>query len=612
MTTRRLVRLGAIGTAAALLAGIIVIAGPVRPEASQSDGGVDNVKRLHALFDAEWERTMRENPTWASQLGDRRYNNRWEDRSLTAIENSHANDIGVLRALEAIDRSRLPAPEQLNYDLFLQHYRDRVEGHRFRTFLMPIDQLRHGVQAADQLRDSLRFQTEKDYQDWIARLRALGTYVDQTIALLEMGIAEGRTQPRVIMERIPDQIAVQIVVDPAASPFYIPFETMSADVAPEAQEQLRTEAREAITDTVVPAFRRLEKFFVERYLPAARTAVGARDLPDGDAYYAFRTRTETTTGKTPEEIHQLGLKEVARIRAEMEALIDKVGFQGSFGEFLDFLRTDQRFYYRDAQELLDAYRAITRRIDPELVKLFGRLPRLPYGVTAIPDTSAADANTAYYLEGASDGSRAGAVFVNLHKPEVRPKYQMDALMAHEGVPGHHLQIALAMELDELPDFRRHGHYTAYVEGWALYSERLGEELGLYQDPYSKFGALSYEMLRAARLVVDTGLHAKHWTRQQAIDYFRQHVADSEHEIVTEIDRYIARPGQALAYKIGELEITELRQRAEERLGERFDVKAFHDTVLASGAVPLDVLESNVEEWIQRVLGAAGRKSAFSR
>jgi uncharacterized protein (DUF885 family) len=596
MTTRLLVPLGA--ALAALVAMAALNLGSGSPDVSPASA----VKELHALFDTEWERIMRENPTWASSLGDRRYNDRWPDVSVAATERFHEEDVRALRQVEAINRAALPAGEQLNYDLFRRNYADRIEGHRFRSFLMPLDQ-QEGIQTEDELRDSLRFETGKDYQDWIVRLRGFGDYMDQTIALLEQGIAEGRTQPRVIMERVPDQIAAQVVEDPTRSPFYIPFQKMPAEVAPEAQERLRAEARAAITEAVVPAYRRFQTFFGERYLPAARTSVGASDLPEGDAYYAFQTRTETTTDKTPEEIHQIGLAEVARIEGEMKGVFDQVGFQGTYDEFVEFLRTDQRFYYQNPDELLEAYRAITKRIDPELVKLFGKLPRLPYGVKPVPEIAAPDTTTAYYREGAADGSRAGGVYVNLYKPEVRPKYEMEALMAHEGVPGHHLQISLAMELGELPQFRRHAHYTAFVEGWGLYSEGLGEELGLYQDPYSRFGQLTYEMWRAIRLVVDTGLHAEHWTRHQAIDYFRQHAPKTEHDIVNEVDRYIAWPGQALAYKIGQLKITELRQRARQRLGDRFDIRGFHDTVLGSGAVPLDILERNVDAWIGRKLEA---------
>jgi uncharacterized protein (DUF885 family) len=560
------------------------------------------VEDLHRMFDEAWERTLLENPTFASSLGDRRYNDRWPDLTLEAIERSHAQDVALLGRIERFDASSLPPAERVNYEIFKRQYRDRVRGHAFRAFLMPIDQ-RGGVQTADELVEQLRFETVRDYEDWIARLASIGPYVDQTIALLRAGVVERRVQPRIIMERVPDQIAAQLVDDPAQSPFYAPFRDF-ADAVPAAdRERLAAAARAAIADSVVPAYGRLAKYFNETYLPACRDTIGASALPDGAEWYAHLARYYTTLDLTPAEIHELGLKEVARIRAGMEKIIDELDFRGDFQAFLQFMRTDPQFYYEDPQALLEGYRATAKRIDPELVKLFGHLPRTPYGVRPIPDKIAPDTTTAYYQAPAGDGSRAGYYYVNLYRPEVRPKYEMEVLTVHEAVPGHHLQLAIQQELGALPNFRRYDGFTAFVEGWGLYSESLGDELGLYQDPYSKFGQLTYEMWRAVRLVVDTGMHVQGWTRDRAIQFFKENAAKTEADIVNEIDRYIAWPGQALAYKIGELKIKELRARAEERLGERFDIRAFHDTVLGSGSVPLDVLEANVDAWIAAREGA---------
>lgn len=553
-------------------------------------------KRLHELFEAEWEYTLREDPVRASSLGDRRYNDRWPDVSLAAIERRHAHKQEVLRQLAAIPFEALSEADQLNYTLFQKKYELEIEGHAFRWYLLPLNQ-RGGIQTANEIADQIRFASVKDYEDWIQRLRTFSAYMDQTIALLREGIRTGMVHPKVILERIPAQIAAQIVDDPAASLFFRPFREFPENIPPAQRQRLIAEATAAIRESVVPAFRKFQRFFQEEYLPAGLDRVGIWQLPRGKQMYAYFARQFTTTDLTPEQIHEIGQREVRRIRAEMERVIQQTGFQGSFEQFLHFLRTDPQFYYKTPEELLTAYRALAKQIDPALVKLFRRLPRTPYGVEPIPDNIAPDTTTAYYRQPAADGSRAGTYFVNLYRPEVRPKYEMEALSIHEAVPGHHLQIALAMELGELPAFRRYGGYTAFVEGWALYSESLGEELGFYRDPYSKFGQLTYEMWRAVRLVVDTGIHYMGWTRQQAIDFFKANAGKAELDIINEIDRYIAWPGQALAYKIGELKIKELRALAARELGNRFDVREFHDVVLGSGAVPLDVLEQQVRRWI---------------
>ncbi len=558
---------------------------------------------LHALFAAEWEYTMQQNPTWASTMGDRRWNDRWDDQSLAAIERRHQHGLAVLEQLKGIDRAQLSPADQLNYDLFQKDYAQDAEMHKYRWYLVPLNQ-RGGPQTDNELSDLLRFDTVKDYEDWLARLRAFPAYLDQNMDLMREGVKVRMVQPKVIMQRIPAQIDKQIVDDPAKSEFYKPFREMSKNVPAADQERLRAAARQAIAQGIVPAFRKFKKFFTEEYFPACFDQVGAWQMPDGQEMYAARARRFTTTDLTPQQIHEIGLKEVARINAEMQQVMDQTGFKGTRQEFFNYLRTDPKFYYKTGDELLAGYRALTKTIDPKLVKEFKTLPRMPYGVEPIPAASAPDTTTAYYNQPAADGSRAGTYYVNLYKPEARPKWEMMALSLHESVPGHHLQIARAMELGDIPKFRRYGGYTAFVEGWGLYAESLGEDMGLYKDPYDKFGELTYDMWRAVRLVVDTGMHSMKWDRKKAIDYFMENAPKQELDVVNEVDRYIAWPGQALAYKIGQLKFKELRARAKHELGDQFDVREFHDVVLGSGAVPLDIVERNVGQWIAAKKAAA--------
>lgn len=553
---------------------------------------------LSALFDAEWEWTLREDPMFASHLGDLRYNDRWPDASRASFARRHDHRRGVLKQLDAIDLKQLSADDKLNYRLFRRQCENDVEEFPFHWHLIPVNH-RDGIQDAGSLADALRFTTSKDYTDWLVRMDAFPAYMDETIELMRAGITEKMLLPKVVMERVPAQIRRQIVDDPEKSLFFKPFRSIpeGLDLSQAGREKLTAAARHAISEKIVPAYRTFAEFFDKEYLPACPDKIGAGELPRGKELYAFRARQFTTTNLTPKEIHDIGLAEVRRIRAEMEQIVRDVGFQGTFPQFLEFLRTDPQFYFKDASELLAAYLILCKKIDPQLPKLFRKLPRIPYGVEAIPEHMAPDTTTAYYRQPSADGSRAGTYFVNLYRPEVRPKYEMEALSLHEAVPGHHLQIALATELEGLPTFRRFTSFTAYVEGWALYAERLGGDLGLYRDPYSKFGQLTYEMWRAVRLVVDTGMHSMGWTRQQAIDFFAANTAKTEHDIANEIDRYISWPGQALAYKIGELKIRELRLRAEKHFADRFDIREFHDVVLRQGAIPLDVLEETVNAWI---------------
>jgi uncharacterized protein (DUF885 family) len=553
-------------------------------------------KALHHLFSAAWDYDMQERPEEASELGDRRWNDRWADKSLEAYARRNRHNQDLLTELTKIDRNTLNKTDQLNYDLFRKHYLDRLEQYKFHWFLMSFNQ-REGPQTIDDLGSSLRFETLKDYEDWLTRLRGVPAYLDQTTALLRQGIRERMVHPKIIMERIPGQLDKQIVSNPEESGFFKPFKHFPKQITPADQQRLQQEALQAVEQQIVPAYTRFKQFFVSEYLPACYDQVGAWQLPHGAELYSYMVRQYTTTNITPEEVHQTGLKEVARINGEMDRIMQQTGFKGSREEFFQFLRSDPQFFYKTPDELFQAYKALAKTIDPNLVKVFRTLPREPYGVEPIPAAVAPDTTAAYYRQGASDGSRAGTYFVNLYKPEARPKWEMMALSLHESVPGHHLQIARAHELGEMPNFRRYGEYTVYVEGWGLYAESLGDDMGLYSDPYSKFGQLSYEMWRAVRLVVDTGIHMKHWTRDQAIRYFMENCPKHELDITNEIDRYIAWPGQALAYKTGELKIKELRARARGSLGVKFDLKEFHDVVLDSGPVPLDILERNVDEWI---------------
>lgn len=555
-------------------------------------------ERLHKLFDEEWEYTLRASPTFASYLGDRRYNDRWPDLNLSTTLLRHAHRLELLQKLGAFDDSNLSPDDRLNFRLFQRQVQLDTEGFEFNWHLVPLDH-RHGIQDESSLGDALTFESVKDYEDWIARLRSFPALMDQTIAVMRAGIAARMVQPQIVMRRLPAQIRRQIVEDPAESLYYKPLRKFPPEIPVAERERLQREAQCAIREQLVPAYRKFLGFFEREYYPACSLEVGASRLPNGQAFYAYLARKHTTTNFTPEQIHNIGLAEVKRIRTEMEGIKEKVGFQGTLAEFFEHLRTAPQYRYTDANDLLTAYQAFSKRVDPLLPKLFRKLPRIPYGVEAIPEHMAPDTTTAYYRPPAADGSRAGTYFVNLYKPETRPKYEIAALSLHEAVPGHHLQIALATELEHVPEFRKRTHFTAFIEGWGLYAESLGDELHLYDDPYSKMGQLTYEMWRAVRLVVDTGMHSKEWSRDQAIQYFKENTPKDDLDITNEIDRYIAWPGQALAYKIGELKIKELRARAKTKLGDKFDVREFHDLILQNGAVPLDVLERIVDEWLMK-------------
>ena len=558
---------------------------------------IGDADRLHQLFELDWAHTMRDNPEFATEAGYPGQNDRWGDQSLEAVERRKRELQSPLAVIKSIRRARLNAADQLNYDLFQRNLDEAIEGTRFKREYLPLTQLNGVQQQVAQMLEIAPRATVKDFDDRIARLKSVPTLVEQNLVLLQQGLAAGITPPRITLRDVPQQVKNLMVEELARNPLFAFFKDLPAGISEAERVRLQREVGAAIKDVVIPAFARLHDYLVKEYLPGARESIALTALPDGKAWYAYNARVNTTTTLTPDQIHELGLSEVKRIRGEMDRVIAGSGFKGSFDEFLAFLRKDPRFYYTNAEDLLRGYRDICKRADPELAHLFGKLPRLPYGVKAVPSYAEESQTTAYYQPGSPEAGRPGTYFANTFALNTRPTWEMEALSLHESVPGHHLQIALAQELTDVPEFRKHGGHTAFVDGWGLYAESLGTEMGLYQDPYMKFGQLVYEMWRAIRLVVDTGMHTKGWTRQQAVDYFLANASKNEHDITVEVDRYIVWPGQALAYKIGQLKIRELRHYATQELGEKFDVRQFHDQVLGNGSLPLDTLEQRIKAWV---------------
>jgi uncharacterized protein (DUF885 family) len=553
---------------------------------------------LDALLAADWDDTHRRHPIRASLHGDRSGDRRWDDDSLAALADEARHQRAVLAKVEAFPRDALSPDGALNADLYAGQLRDAVRGYDLQTYLFALSP-RGGVTTYAGYAEQLPFASLADYDAWQARLDAYPVAVAQTIDLLREAVAQTMLWPRDAMSRLPAQID-RLIGQGDASPFFAPFARMPATIDAAEADRARERARATIATAIDPALARLRTFITDVYLPAAPDKAGLAHLPNGAELYTYFAQSYTTTSMSPDAIHELGLAEVARIRAAMEELAPQTGYPGTLTQVFEQLRNDPANYYHDPSSLLTAYRAFAKRIDPELARVFHlrSLPRLPYGVTPIPDALAPDTTTAYYYPGALDGSRAGLYYVNVYRPDQRPIYEIPVLSLHESVPGHHLQIAVAQELQGLPAFRRASlSYTAYVEGWGLYSESLGHDMGLYDDPKSLFGALTYEMWRAVRLVVDTGMHARGWSREHAIAYFLANAAKTPLDVANEIDRYITYPGQALAYKIGQLKILELRDRARRQLGSGFDLRDFHDVVLGAGALPLDILERRVDRWL---------------
>ncbi len=556
----------------------------------------DQFKQLVA---DEWEFRMQEDPLFATLTGDHRF----DDHLPGASEADFARRLEKMRSFRQrqreMSRNALTPGGQLDYAIFARLLENEIVEIEQRAYRMPISKAGGFHLSFPELPLFVPLDTPADYEAYVARLNAFQRYVSDHIELMRTGLDEGQVPPRVTLDGVGDSLRPHIVQAPAQSQLYKPFEQYPRTVAESDRRRLVEAGSAAIMHSVVPGYQALLRFVEDEYLPAARVDIAASNLPNGPAFYAHRIRYFTSLDLTADEIHRTGLDEVERIRAEMEAILRKTGFQGDLRQFIEFLRTDPRFYADSPAALLKETAYVLKKMDGELPRLFKTLPRMSYGIRPIPDFAAPGNTTAYYYPASGDGTRAGIYYVNTYDLKSRPLYEIEALSLHEAVPGHHLQIALQQELEHMEKFRRFGGFTSFVEGWALYAERLGLEVGFYQDPYSDFGRLSYEMWRACRLVVDTGMHALGWTRQQAIDFMAANTSSTLLNIINEIDRYIAWPGQALAYKIGELEIRKLRAQAEEALGPRFNLRGFHDLVLGSGAVPLDVLGDMVRQWIQQ-------------
>lgn len=560
-------------------------------------GGPDSPSyRLEGLVAAEWDERLRDQPLFASSIGRSDYDALLPDVSPEAQQARAVRALEFTVKLQDIDPEKLSDDERVTQLMLIDQLRDRARSIKFHEYQTPLNADSGFHTSFARLPDETRLESETDIKNYLARMRLFPGYMDQQIENMRDGIKAGRVLPKVVMLGFGAQLR-PMLVSPESHPFVRALDNMPDGVGDETAEALRSEARDAVAEAIVPAYQRFLKFLSEEYIPAGRTTLGASSLPDGGEYYAYLVRRFTTLDQTPGEVHDRGLAEVARIRAEMEivlaGLIEKGEFEGTFAEFLAHLRSDPRFYAKTPDELLARAARICKNIDAKLPAYFGRLPRQPYGVEPVPDAIAPKYTSGRYVRAGLDSGRAGTYWVNTYDLASRPLYALPALSLHEAVPGHHLQIALNAELDHLPPFRRHAYVTAFGEGWALYTEWLGIEMGVYKDAYEEFGRLTYEMWRAARLVVDTGLHAYGWTRNEAIDYLSSNTALSIHECTTEVDRYISWPGQALAYKTGELEIRALRAEAEARLGADFGLKAFHDQILSNGSVPLSVLRAQM-------------------
>ena len=553
------------------------------------------------FLDSEWEKTLNNNPLFATYIGDKRSNNIINSNSIKQFFIEKDSSIESLNNLKKINFSKLSNENKLNYKLYEFGINRDIDLRNFPTYFLRINQ-RGGIQSFYETGNRLVYSSIQDYYDWLSRLNIFSENINNFIEINKEGLSKGITQPNMITESVIVQIDAIIDSEIDKNPYMKVFmEADSSLMSKSEKDELVIKAKEIVNNKIIPAYKNLNNFLKNQYLPNSRNSIGISDVPGGKEYYEYLTKFYTTTDLTPDQIHEIGLNEIKRIRSEMETIIKEVNWDGDFNSFLDYLRTSPRFYYDNSEDLFNAYLIMSKTIDPLLTKIFKVFPRAPYGVIPIPDESAPFTTTAYY--NSPSPGRPGYFYANLYKPESRPKYEIPVLTVHEAVPGHHFQISIAQELENVPSFRKYQGITAFVEGWGLYSEELGEFMGIYDDPYDKFGQLTYDMWRAIRLVVDTGMHYKGWSREEAVNLFIENSAKSILDINNEVDRYIAWPGQALAYKIGQLKILELRNKAEKLLGDKYDIKDFHYEVLKRGSLPLDLLEFYINAWINLTLAS---------
>ena len=578
-----------------LIAGLVGVATNVGYTYFTSDKPHPDEVKFNSFLDENWQDTMEKSPLFASLLGDKRYDDKISSNSIDDFIAESEYERYVLDVLNEINPNNLSEENQLNYRLLKSDYEINLEGRKYPGYYMRLNQ-RGGVQDYYLYGNRLNFVDLQSYKNWFERVKGYTQNVRNSLEINREGLELGYTQPKLVTRGVSAQIGAMLERDLEDHPYYKIFKSVGEVASALEAEELQNEVKDYIQNVLNPTYQELYDFLVNEYLPKSRDSIGISDVPNGKEWYEYLARYHTTTDLTPDEIHEIGLREVAKIRAEMEGIIEQVGWDGDFNSFLQYLRTDPRFYFETGEELLQAYRAMSKEIDAYMPTLFNKLPRAPYGVIPIPMESAPFTTTAYY--NAPSEGRPGYYYANLYMPEVRPKYEIPVLSVHEAVPGHHHQISLAQEMENVPNFRKYLSITAFVEGWGLYSEQLGESMGIYDDPYDKFGQLTYDMWRAVRLVVDTGMHYKGWSRDDAVNLFLENTAKTEQDINNEVDRYIAWPGQALAYKIGQLKIMELRDKSKEALGEDFDIKDFHDHILSFGSIPLSILEEKVDEFIE--------------